>query len=88
MNAWKHIKEHHRPDGDELEALVLAKPRRLLVVAGGRAQLTCPGCGQAQDILAYKPFAYNEDFADELIPPLLCGCGHIFALAPSTEGVE
>lgn len=72
----------HRVADDELVALARTAPKRLI---DGHL-LTCPGCLEQHDVLAYRPFNYNADYAGELVVVLRCGCGHIFALRPEPGG--
>jgi hypothetical protein len=73
-----------RVTDDALRELTTRAGRRLI----RGTKLTCPGCLVEQDILEFRPFNFNPDYAEELVPPLKCRrCGHIFALRDPDGGV-
>lgn len=71
---------------EQLEEIAARSAGRRLIRGGH--MLLCPGCLEEQDILAYRPFNLNQDFAEELVAVLRCTrCAHIFALRDPEGGV-
>jgi hypothetical protein len=53
---------------------------------GGR--LRCPKDKQLRNMLAYKTFEVQEEFADELNVIFKCPCGHLFSPGLSTRELK